>query len=234
MESVNEIKKIANKVDGFLSFAEEKFLYESARACKEEGVIVEIGSFKGKSTIWLAKGALAGKKLKIYAVDPHISDLEHTDKKSSFPIFKENLKKASVTQMVTPIVAKSEDAVKKWDKAISFLWIDGDHSYAGAKKDFDLWSPFVIDGAVIAFHDSTIGDVQQVVKHTIFKKGFKKAGLVDSISYATKTKQTNITDFIRSQCVILFSMLHSPVRALVPVNKRSDIKLWLGKVGLPV
>ncbi len=234
MEDIQKIKKIADTIDGFLSHSEEMFLYNTANKASKKGVIVEIGSFKGKSTVWLSKGSLAGNKVKIYAIDPHISNLEHKDKKSSLPIFKENLKKASVTDMVQTIVAKAEDAVKKWDKPISFLWIDGDHRYEGVKKDFDLWSPFVIEGGTIAFHDSTYGDVQKLVGEAIVKKGFKNAGLIDSISYAVKSKDTSFFDLIRSEVVFGINLLHNPIRSFIPLNRRNSFKQFLSKTGIPL
>jgi MMP 1-O-methyltransferase len=234
MDELEKVKQIADTIEGFLSFTEEKFLYNAAKNSSKKGTIVEIGSFKGKSTVFLAKGSLAGKKIKIVAIDPHISNLEHTDKKSSYPIFKANLKKAGVAQMVVPIVAKAEDAVKKWKKPISFLWIDGDHSYEGVKKDFDLWSPFVIEGGLIAFHDSTVSDVQKVVGESIISKGFKNVGLADSISYAIKSRKTTLFDILRSKIIYSINLSHNVFRYFIPQNMRKDVKLLLEKVGLPL
>jgi hypothetical protein len=45
-------------------------------------------------------------------------------------------------------------SLKNWEGNISLLWIDGDHSYKGVKSDFDYWAPYLIDGGIIAFHDS--------------------------------------------------------------------------------
>lgn len=185
-----DIKKITDKIDGWLSERERKFLYEKAKGCSGKGAIVEIGSFKGKSTVCLALGSKNGKNLKVYAIDPHISDLEHrlyNQKESTFKIFQSNIKEAGVTDIVNPIVKSSKEAAKDWSRPIEFLWIDGDHSYDGAKTDFDFYSPFVVDGGLIAFHDSTQKEVNRVASDVFKENGFVDLGLIDSITYAKKS-----------------------------------------------
>lgn len=189
--SLEETKKLTTKIDGWLLDKEVEFLYKTSKSCQGKGVIVEIGSFKGKSTVCLALGSKNGKNLKIYAIDPHISDFEHrlyNQKKSTFKIFQSNIKEAGIANIVNPIVKSSKEAVKDWSRSIEFLWIDGDHSYQGAKADFDLYSPFMAEGGIIAFHDSTQGDVLRVVQEVFRKEGFRNFGLVDSILYASKNK----------------------------------------------
>ena len=61
MQDVREIQEIVEKMDGWLSFAEGSFLYNAARNASGRGAVVEIGSWKGKSTIWLANGLKDGK-----------------------------------------------------------------------------------------------------------------------------------------------------------------------------
>jgi len=78
--SDQDLKKLyqeLEKVKGWLTFNEGVFLYNTAKNCNSKYVIVEIGSWQGKSTIWLAKGSLAGNKARIYAIDPHTGSSEH-------------------------------------------------------------------------------------------------------------------------------------------------------------
>lgn len=105
-------------------------------------MIVEIGSWKGKSTVWLAKGSKDGKGIKIYAIDPHKGSSEHRKwygKVWTFEEFKENIKKARVDDVVVPIVKTSEETVRNWDKLVELLFIDGAHEYELVKQDFLLW-----------------------------------------------------------------------------------------------
>ena len=90
--------------------------------------------------------------------------------------------RAGVDDLVVSIIETSEEAAKDWNKPISFLWIDGDHSYSAAKLDFDLFSKWVVDGGVIAFHDSTQGEVPKVVFEVFQRKGLTKIGRVVSIT----------------------------------------------------
>src|SRR3990167_8282239 len=113
------------------------FLYQTAQACTgQNGVVVEIGSFKGKSTVCIGLG-LRNQNPCIYAIDPHISDLEHRGQGSSLRVFQENIASAGLADVVTSIVARSQDAGVGWFHPIEFLWIDGDHSYEGAMMDFE-------------------------------------------------------------------------------------------------
>ncbi len=194
-----DIKKITDKIDGWLSAREIKFLYKKAKKCSGKGVIVEIGSFKGKSTVCLALGSKNGKNLKVYAIDPHITDFEHqlyNRGESTFKIFQSNIKEAGVACIVNPIIKSSKEAAKDWSRSIEFLWIDGDHSYEGAKMDFDFYSPLVVDGGLIAFHDSTQKEVNRVAFDVFKEDGFVDLGLVDSITYAKKSllKKKSVKD----------------------------------------
>jgi len=157
---IEHVKEATDKVEGWLTDAQGEFLYNAAKNCQGRGVIVEIGSWKGKSTIWLAKGSKAGSNVKIYAIDPHTGSSGHKKKRGevwTFEEFKQNIKRANVEDIVVPVVKTSEDAERDWDgKPIELLWIDGEHEYEMVKLDFDLWSPYLVEGGTIAFHD-TIG-----------------------------------------------------------------------------
>jgi predicted O-methyltransferase YrrM len=100
-------------IEGLLSDAEAECLYSLARTAA--GTIVEVGSWKGKSTVCLALGSKAGIfKEKVFAIDPHqgIAN-EHAGiywLEDSEPIFRENIKRAGVDDIVIPLVMKSEEA----------------------------------------------------------------------------------------------------------------------------
>lgn len=183
------IEKDLVGIDGWLSNREADFLYRTARDCAEGGVILEIGSFKGKSTVCLAKGSKAGRGVPVFAIDPHVGTSTQEailSGRSSFDEFVANINKAQVRELVTPVVKTSQEAAREWHGRISVLWIDGDHTYQGAKLDFDLFSEWVVEGGTIAFHDATIADVPRVVCEAFGRGPFTKIGLVGSIAYATK------------------------------------------------
>ena len=87
------LKELIQHIDGWLTDEEAKLLYKLAKNCK--GVIVEIGSWKGKSTICMAKGSKAGNNVKIYAIDPHVGSSEHKKKYEKYG-HSTNLRKISI------------------------------------------------------------------------------------------------------------------------------------------
>lgn len=213
-----EIHKLANSVDGWLSDREIDLLYSLAINA-QDGCIVEIGSYKGKSTICLAKGSLANKGVKIYAIDPHEGSIEQkfADEKSSYAQFEKNISNAGVRQVITPIVSKSETAIKNWSEPISVLWIDGDHSYRGAKLDFELFSPYLTNGGVIAFNDATQDALPRVIIESLNKPGWVNIGLVDATAYATKApgRRKSLKDYLT-----LFLIKYYPMMRRVPGAKK--------------
>src|ERR1041385_9078450 len=100
-----QTKAQVDTVEGWLNEAEGRLLYRLARACSGKGVIVEIGSWKGKSTIQLANGSHDGRRIKIHAVDPHTGSPEHqsgTPGVWTFDEFQRNIKAAGVRDVVVP------------------------------------------------------------------------------------------------------------------------------------
>lgn len=229
----DKVSKITDKTDGWLKPIEVKFLYEQARKLKNNGVIVEIGSYKGKSTICLAGGSEEGTKTKVYAIDPHMTDLEQkvfNKGISSVEEFKNNIKNSGLRKFVELIVKKSEDAVKNWDKPIEFLWIDGDHTYEGAKLDFDLWSPFLVPGGIVAYHDSDGPTVQCVIKERIFSSlYFSNTGFAGSISFATKESEPiSFFESIRNKIVFFFIIMPNTLQK-IPVPQ--SVRILISKFG---
>lgn len=212
---IDEIKKLVDKVDGWLSDKEGELLYNLAKNCTGEGVIVEIGSWKGKSTIWLGKGSKLGNKVKIYAIDPHIGSSEHKERYGrvwTFEEFKKNIKNAKVDDIIIPIVKTSEEAAKNFDEPVELIFIDGAHEYELVKLDFELWFPKVIEGGIMAFHD-TAGwkwpGSKKVVEELVYKsKNFRNVRLVDSITVAEKVRQNSIKDRLRNRYVLLLNYLY--------------------------
>lgn len=153
-----------SELEGWLSDIQGFTLMVLAEQGPGIGAIVEIGSFKGKSTCWLALGAKKARREKVVAIDPFTGSPEHqkgmanedhdiVSSGSTFEAFQRNIAFFKITDYVEPIVARSEDTVLTWTKPIRLLFIDGDHSYEASKRDFDQWSPHVVPGGLIALHD---------------------------------------------------------------------------------
>lgn len=166
------------KIPGWLSKNEGKLLAYFAK--RTRGPIVEIGSFQGRSTVFMAQAT----KNSIYAIDPHCL---HTYQK-----FLANTKKY---KNIIPIKKTSAEATKNWRQKISLLHIDGAHEYKFAKQDLKLWLPYLADGGVVVCHDAfaPYPEVFRAVREEIFQKGnWKYLGALDSQIFAVKGKPENI------------------------------------------
>ena len=186
--SFKDLQPLLQFVEGWLTAAEAEVLYSLAQECPRDTVIVEIGSFKGKSTICLAKGAEAGSKAHIFAVDPHLEGTQGA--------FLKNLEAAQVSARVTPVCKPSRDANQGWTQPIGLLFIDGNHEYTSVEEDFLLWSPYVVDGGVIACHDTTSSVANQLMgypgprrvadRYLFAAREMDSIDFVDTMTFATK------------------------------------------------
>lgn len=198
---IESARREAAKVDGFLTDREGELLYALAKNCTGKGVIVEIGSWKGKSTIWLGKGSKAGNNIKVYAIDPHSGTPAHKRQgvPGTFEIFKQNIKNAGVGDMVMPIVKPAEQIAKDFDEPIEIIFIDGDHEYESVKQDFELWLPKMVEGGMILLHDSAGPNawpgVRKFVNELVNEsKDVINAMVADSITYVEVEKSFSIKE----------------------------------------
>ena len=134
--------------------AEEGMRLNELASQVTEGVIVEIGSFKGMSTCYLAVDA----KVPVYAIDVWDSGIvygpirtEVYNKPETFAAFRENIKALGLS--VNYIKGRSSEIAKVWTLPIGMLFIDGCHAYRGVKADVVNYARYVIPGGFIAFHD---------------------------------------------------------------------------------
>jgi len=201
---LTEIRKAANRAEGFLSDSEGMTLYRLAKKCNGTGAIVEIGSWKGRSTIWIAFGSKDGPKKKVVAIDPHTGSPEMPPG-HSLAEFKANIKNAGVGDLVKPIVKTSEEAAASFKEKVGFIFIDGNHDYKYAKQDFGLWFPKVMEHGVMAFHDTNfVRGPKRVVNELVFgSRNFRNIGFADSITFAEKVGANTLSDRLRNRRVQL-------------------------------
>ncbi|KKN79322.1 hypothetical protein LCGC14_0341040 [marine sediment metagenome] len=179
---------------------EGQALYKLAMNTKE--VIVEIGSWKGYSTLWLAKGSEAGNRISVYAIDTFGGDINNlvTGEGATYKAFLLNIKNKGVENIVIPMAMKSEDAESGWIVPIGLLFIDGDHE--DIVKDFTRWYPHLEEGGTIALHDTVNGydmlPYRLAVKE-LYKSGkFVNVKRVGSITYARKVSNLSTGDRFRN------------------------------------
>lgn len=189
-----QLKEFISEVPGMLTGDEGEYLYRLAQSDPGKGAIVEIGSWKGKSTICLTLGTMAVGGEKIYAIDPHKPLAEEGYIEDTEAEFRKTIKEAGVESHVVPMVMTSQEAARGWSQPIRLLWIDGDHRYEQVKQDFLLWEPHVVDGGIIAMHDTIRKKgPKRVLWEDIFRSDrFHKISIVDNITAARKAQRISL------------------------------------------
>lgn len=156
-------------IDGWLSREEQTCLYNLAKRATPGDLIVEIGSYKGLSTVHLAAGArMSNKQAMVFAIDPFCPNVPRDGNSSYrdyFGAFLDTIHRCELGDYITALQGFSRQMVDRLPKEeIDLLFIDGDHSYAGVQEDFDLYFPKVgVDGLVV-FHDSDQGAITQFLR----------------------------------------------------------------------
>jgi predicted O-methyltransferase YrrM len=164
VDSYDQVVSQFAGVDGFLNPKEGFALTLLAMQGPASGAIVEIGSFKGRSTCFLALGAKLAGREKVTAIDHFLGSPEHqkgqrfedpviAESGSTLPTFHANLAAASLAEQVEVKQMSSVEAAANWSRPIRLLFIDGDHGYDETKRDFDLFVPHLVPDGVICFHD---------------------------------------------------------------------------------
>ena len=162
-----DLEAIAREARGFMPHNEGMGLYETALRMTSADTIVEIGSYCGKSTIYLGAAALENESL-VFTIDHHRGSEEMqqgweyhevelvdpgTGKIDSLPELRRNLERAGLEHVVVPIIGDSQTVAKRWSEPVSMLFIDGGHGTEPAHTDYEEWTPKIIDGGFLAIHD---------------------------------------------------------------------------------
>ena len=184
-------RAVAADVEGWLSDAQGVALFNAAAAATGRGHIIEIGSWKGRSTVWLASGArVAGQR--VIAVDPHTGSHEDPSART-FETFESNLRRAGVADAVTPMVMSSAEAARQLTGGVEILFIDGDHSDAGAAADVEIWLPRLIEGGTVLMHDvinvAYTGPLRAFRRAICWSGEFRSIRRVGSMGIATRARR---------------------------------------------
>lgn len=160
LKRINEIKQLIQPVDGWLDGKGVENLYRYTLKAPVSNV-VELGSWKGRSTSCLAFAIQDRNEGRVYAVDTWRGSSEHQNILKSYVEdqlyneFIKNMKQLNLLDYIEPIKMDSIEASRKWPLAlkIGLLYIDASHDYLSVKRDFEFWSPFVTTGGYIIFDD---------------------------------------------------------------------------------
>jgi predicted O-methyltransferase YrrM len=147
-------------IGGWMTPAQARLLWDSARALRPGERAVEIGSYQGRSTVVLARAVPEGAS--VVAIDPHAGTdrgpQEITGKEaeaeSDSQLFQRNLADAGVAASVRYLREWSQDALDQLEGPVELLYIDGAHRYGPARDDIVRWGERVVPGGTLLIHDS--------------------------------------------------------------------------------
>jgi len=152
---------------GFLDSEEGASLYRIALAASSLGPCLEIGSYCGKSSIYLGKACRKNNQV-LYSVDHHRGSEEqqpgeeyfdpdlfdyHIFKMDTLPFFRRTIHLVDLEDTVIPIVCRSETASKSWATPLGLVFIDGGHSLEAARLDYISWAGHIVSGGMLLIHD---------------------------------------------------------------------------------
>jgi predicted O-methyltransferase YrrM len=159
--------ELLNSTKGFLDDDEGRCLYDTALQASRTGPCLEIGSYCGKSTIYIG---IACKKSNgiLFSIDHHRGseeqqpgqpyfdpDLFHpeTGRVDTFHEFRRTVEKARLEDTVVALVSRSDVAARLWKTPLSLVFIDGGHTEEAALADYNCWGPHVMPGGYLLIHD---------------------------------------------------------------------------------
>ena len=159
--------KAASQVKGFLDEAEGEALYRLSLESCVHGPCLEIGSYCGKSTLYIGC-ACKEKKSILFSIDHHRGSEEQQPgeeyfdpdlfdyqnfQMDTFRAFRKTLADAALEDTVVPLVCRSSVAARAWQTKLSMIFIDGGHSREAVETDYRLWSEHLLPGGYLLFHD---------------------------------------------------------------------------------
>ena len=162
----SELAALAQRVKGFMPHDEGVALYRAAAEVASLGALVEIGSYCGKSAVYLGAAAAEPGGV-LFTIDHHRGSEEmqagwehhdaelvdpQTGRMDSLPLLRQTIQLAGLEDTVVPIVGNSVTVAAHWSSA-ALVFIDGGHGDAPAHADYEAWAPKVMPGGLLAIHD---------------------------------------------------------------------------------
>lgn len=177
-------------VEGWLTEAQARRLWDRAAALTAPATVVEIGSYRGRSAVVLASAAADG--VRVVAVDPHAGndrgprELEGTaeEGQSDHDAFLANLAAAGVAERVDHVRKMSSAALGDVEGDVDLLYVDGAHRYRPALDDLVRWGARVADGGSMLVHDSfnSVGVTLAQLRSLVPGRRFRYVGRIGSMS----------------------------------------------------
>jgi SAM-dependent methyltransferase len=180
----------ASDVEGWLTEAQARRLFAAAAAVPAGGRIVEIGSFRGRSAIMLARGARPG--VEVVCIDPHVGSDRGPREIAARPAlggrdleaFRSNLERAGVSERVRHVRDFSALALDAFDGPVDLLFVDGAHRFGPARADLVRWGARVPHGGRMLVHDaySSVGVTLALLTSVVPARSWRYLGRDGSLA----------------------------------------------------
>ncbi|MSO86368.1 MAG: class I SAM-dependent methyltransferase [Acidimicrobiia bacterium] len=146
---------------------EGEALYDVAVALAVAGPMLEVGTYCGKSSVYLGAAAQRGGRV-LFTVDHHRGSEENqagwewhepdlvdpaVGKMDTLPLFRKTMHDAGLESTVIAVVGDSSTVAEAWATPLAFLFIDGGHGEAPARADYENWTPHLVSGGMLCIHD---------------------------------------------------------------------------------
>jgi predicted O-methyltransferase YrrM len=216
-------------VEGWLTDDQAQRLWNAARALDPPARIVEIGSFRGRSTVVLALAAADG--VEVVAIDPHAGNDRGPQELTGFEeaaeqdhdVFLANLAAAGVSDRVRHVRAFSHAALADVEGEIDVLFIDGAHRFAPALDDIRRWGARVRPGGTMLVHDSfsSVGVTLAILRQLLASAEFRYVGRSGSLA-EYRREPVKVADNVRRQAAQLpWFAKNVALKALIVAKVRS-------------
>jgi predicted O-methyltransferase YrrM len=158
---------VARAAKGFMPDAEGLALHAAGLEGGRVGPLLEVGTYCGKSAVYLGAAARAAGTV-LFTIDHHRGSEENqagwehhdrevvdpeTGRMDTLPFFRRTMHEAQLEDVVVAVVGYSVPVARAWQTPLGFLFIDGGHAEDVATADFVEWSPHLAPGGVLAIHD---------------------------------------------------------------------------------
>jgi MMP 1-O-methyltransferase len=159
--------EVARAAKGFMPDDEGLALNAAGRDAAAVGPLLEVGSYCGKSAVYLGAAARAGRNL-LFSVDHHRGSEENqagwehhdpdvvdpaTGRMDTLPFFRRTIERAGLEEVVVAVVGDSSAIAAHWRTPLGLVFVDGGHALDVVLADYEAWSPHVAAGGVLVFHD---------------------------------------------------------------------------------
>ena len=159
--------EVARAAKGFMPDDEGLALHAAGRDGGSVGPLLEVGSYCGKSAVYLGAAARAGGTV-LFSVDHHRGSEENqagwehhdpevvdpdTGRMDTLPFFRRTIERAGLEDAVVAVVGDSPVIAANWRTPLGLVFVDGGHALDVVLADYEAWSPHVAEGGVLVFHD---------------------------------------------------------------------------------